>query len=116
MLAELGKIGISEENIFNSEMPFKKEVFKLADGIEYVRNSILVLDGETKRFYPYYSGIEPGFSVILLDFDDVGNAVCGVFGSVKKEMVCKADDENYSGYSLIDDDDYLFLLQNSKLM
>lgn len=119
MTGNLGKMEITEVNIFTAELPFLNRTVKITSGIKYPVGAVIVYDETTQRFKPCDMKTSTGLVLVVnrevLQTEEF--AFCGVFGAVKKEKLVKADNETtFTEWVNYTNEDLVYLLQNSKLM
>lgn len=119
MTGNLGKVELTEENIFTSELPFLSKIVKVKTGIEYPAGAIVIFDDTEQEFKPCDMKTKSGLvCVVTKEIKSTENyGLCAVFGAVKKEMLVKADDETtFTKWINYSDEDLIYLLKNSKVM
>lgn len=121
MTVNLGKMEITEENIFTAELPFFCNVVKVKTGINYPVGAVVIYDETNKEFKPCDMKTSQNglICVVAREIAKTENSgFCAVFGAVKKENLVKADSETtfteWLKYN--QEEDYIYLLQNSKIM
>lgn len=121
MTGNLGKMEITEENIFTAELPFFCNAVKVKTGINYPVGAVVIYDETNKQFKPCDMKTSQN-GLVLVVAREIGetenNGLCAVFGAVKKDSLKKADSEalftEWLSYNHAED--YNYLLKNSKIM
>lgn len=119
MTGNLGKMELTEENIFTAELPFLSKTVKVKTGIKYPSGAVVIYDETEQAFKPCDMKTSTGLVCVVSREiqEDENYGFCAVFGAVKKERLVKADDEaTFTKWINYTDEDLIYLLKNSKVM